>query len=234
MASWSSLRPPVIQRLREEGNCEIATSAPRGVGVRESSPDPLRDRDSGSGVTLSPSMLLVSIALPSVPVKPFCGAYGVSAEDCRIFNCGRCHREVVICRRCDRGHRYCPPCAPRARAEKQRAAGAVYQKTEAGRVNHKVRQECYRARQAEKETHHGDIGAALRGDCTVATLRGGQENPDEHRKEPPPPRSRPQRRCDFCGRPCRGAVRRGPVPRRPSLGRRGPRLPGWRPARRRC
>jgi hypothetical protein len=170
----------------------------------------------------------------SVPVKPFRGAYGVAEEDCRMFNCGRCHREVVICRRCDRGHRYCPPCAPRARAEKQRAAGTLYQKTEAGRLNHKVRQEGYRARQAEKVTHQGDIGAALRGDCTMATLPGGPERPDERRKEPPQPPPRPQRHCDFCGRPCGGAVRRGRVARRSSWARRGPRRPGCKPVRRRC
>jgi hypothetical protein len=168
------------------------------------------------------------------PCKAFRGAYGVTESDCRIFNCGRCQREVVICRRCDRGNRYCPPCAPLARAEKQRAAGAVYQKTEAGRVNHKVRQECYRARQAEKVTHHGDRGVGLTPKWAVATLRGGPESPDERRKEPPQPPPLPPRRCDFCGRPCGGAARRGPVPRRPSWGRRGPRLPGCRPLRRRC
>jgi len=35
-------------------------------------------------------------------------------------------------------------------------AGALYQKTEAGWLNHKVRQELYRIRVAEKVTHHGD------------------------------------------------------------------------------
>ena len=178
-------------------------------------------------------MLPWSIALRSVPVKPFRGRLRVIEEDCRIFNCGRCHREVVICRRCDRGNRYCPPCAPLARAEKRRAAGAVYQRTEAGRLNHKVRQECYRARQPEKVTHHGDRGVGLRPKWAVATLAGGPESPDECRKEPPQLPPLPQRRCDFCGRPCGGAARRGPVPRRPSSGRRGPRLPGCKPVRRR-
>jgi hypothetical protein len=53
---------------------------------------------------------------------------------------------VRICRHCDRGNRFCPRCAPLARAEKQRNAGKQYQKTENGRLNHKVRQEKYRDR----------------------------------------------------------------------------------------
>ena len=50
--SWhheSSVCPLAIQRLRNERDCEIAASALRGVGVQEGTPDPLRDRDSGSG-----------------------------------------------------------------------------------------------------------------------------------------------------------------------------------------
>ena len=153
----------------------------------------------------------------------------MTEPDCRIFACQRCHGEVVICRRCDRGNRYCPACAPRARAEKQRVAGALYQKTEAGRLNHKMRQEQYRARLAavEKVTHHGDLERGFGPHWTVATLGSGQESQDE-RREPSPERpalSPPAPRCcDFCGRRCRCAVRTAPVARPASLHRRGP---GW-------
>src|SRR2546426_5871150 len=131
-------------------------------------------------------------------VKPFRGRLRVTEQDCRIFNCERCHQEIAICRRCDRGNRYCPACAPLARGEKQRAAGAVYQKTEAGRLNHKVRQERYRGRLAEKVTHHGDLGMALGQDSAVATLQCGQESQDEREESPEPPdlSPRPQRCCD--------------------------------------
>ena len=177
---------------------------------------------------------LWSISLPPVPVKPFRGRYRVTQPDCRIFNCKRCHQEVVICRFCDHGNRYCQPCAPLARAENHCRSEARYQKTEAGRLNHKVRQECYRARLAEKVTDHGDLGAALRENSAVAALESGQDSQHEHPEEPPEPLSIPQRRCDFCGRPCGDVVRTGPVPRHLPLFRRGPRLPGHERVRRRC
>ena len=169
-----------------------------------------------------------SISLPLVPVKPFRGRLQVALPDCRIFNCERCHQQVVICRRCDRGNRYCKACAPLARAEYLARAGAEYQGTEAGRLNHKVRQERYRARLAEKVTQHGDLGAELRRDSSVAAFQGGNEDRNEHRQRPAEPTSGLEVRCDFCGRWCGGAVRSGPVPRHPGFCRRGPRLPVWR------
>jgi hypothetical protein len=164
-------------------------------------------------------------------VKPFRGRFGVSDHDCRIFNCERCHAEVVICRNCDRGNRYCEPCAPVARTEKQRRAGALYQKTEAGRLNHKVRQEQYRLRLAEKVTDHGDLATACGKDSAVADPGGGAEGHNEHQEEsgeePGTVESSPQseRRCHFCGRACGCAIRRGRIARPESLDRRNPRLP---------
>ena len=179
----------------------------------------------------------------------------MTEQDCRIFNCARCHQEVRICRNCDRGNRYCARCAPLARAESQRAAGALYQKTEAGRLNHKVRQERYRDRLTEKVTHHGDFAGRLRQHSAVATRPSGQESRDERRDESPelphvshlpelslpelplpnlplPDLSSPsQRCCDFCGRPCGCAVRAAPVARPAAIHRRGARLPVY-PARR--
>jgi hypothetical protein len=136
----------------------------------------------------------------------------------------------MVCRSCDRGNRYCPPCAPVARAEKQRRAGALYQKTEAGRLNHKVRQEQYRARLAENVTHHGDLATAFGKDSAVAAPEGGAESHDEDREEPTEEsrlHSSPQseRRCHFCGRVCGCVLRRERIRRPESLDRRGPRLP---------
>lgn len=211
---------------------------------------------SDSRLIPSQSMLPVEHLSSDRPCKALLWAFTVTPQDCRIFNCERCHQEVVICRRCDRGNRYCPPCAPLARAEKQRAAGKQYQQKEAGRLNHKVRQEHYRARLAkegeevachsdcgkealevepvlleykvEKVTHHGDLELSLERNSAVATLEGSHENYDECREEPPAPPWSLQRRCDFCGRPCLGAARTGPLPRRRHSFQRGPRLPVWR------
>jgi hypothetical protein len=55
----------------------------------------------------------------------------------RLFHCARCRRQVVICRRCDRGNIYCSRrCSQPARCESQRAAARRYQHTKAGRVKH--------------------------------------------------------------------------------------------------
>src|SRR6266571_1441380 len=94
-----------------------------------------------------------------------------------------------------------------------------------------------RSRQAEKVTHHGDLGMALGQDSAVATLECIQESQDERREESPEPPDvspPPQRCCDFCGRPCGCAVRTSSVGRPPSIDRRGPRLPGHAGRLRRC
>lgn len=137
---------------------------------------------------------------------------------------------MIICRHCDRGNRYCPSCARLARAEKQRAAGKKYQQTKAGRLNHKVRQERCRDRPQKNVTHHGDLGIGERRKSATVT-RGGSDIRNERRPEPPEPLSGAER-CDFCGRPCRGPGRTGPLPRHTRAYRRGPRLPRHEPGRR--
>jgi hypothetical protein len=156
----------------------------------------------------------------------------VTLPDCRIFHCERCHKLVRICRHCDRGNRFCRPCAPLARVEKQRAAGKRYQKTENGRLNHKVRQENYRDRLQKKVTHQGDLGIAGKQKSATATKQRGSEARYEH---PPCPSQSPSRpcHCDFCGCRCKYHERTGPLLRHPRANRRGPRLPCYE-ADRRC
>lgn len=84
----------------------------------------------------------------------------MTLRDCRIFECKRCKKEVVICTSCDHGNRYCRPCAPVARAEKQRAAGRKYQGTDPGKLKHKVRQERCRAKQDCIDTDQKSLAAA--------------------------------------------------------------------------
>jgi hypothetical protein len=70
----------------------------------------------------------------------------------RIFNCARCHRQVVICSCCDRGNIYCSQtCSTASRQESIRAAGVRYQKTYTGKLKHAERQRRYRCK---KVTHH--------------------------------------------------------------------------------
>jgi hypothetical protein len=70
----------------------------------------------------------------------------VAAAEARVFTCARCAVGVRICRHCDRGNIYCPRCAPVARRERVKRAGAQYQQRAPGRANHKRRQQEYLAR----------------------------------------------------------------------------------------
>ena len=73
----------------------------------------------------------------------------------RLFNCARCHSQVVICSHCDRGNIYCGPgCSQQARRESKRAAGRRYQRSRRGRFAHAERQHRYRTRR-HKVTHQG-------------------------------------------------------------------------------
>jgi hypothetical protein len=65
----------------------------------------------------------------------------------RLFFCLRCHTQVVICRRCDRGQRYCADgCATTARRISVQRARRRYQKTRIGRLSNAQRQQRFRDR----------------------------------------------------------------------------------------
>ena len=52
-----------------------------------------------------------------------------------------------VCRRCDRGQRYCSErCRGKARREQRRAANRRHQRSEEGRLDHRDRQRAYRRR----------------------------------------------------------------------------------------
>lgn len=65
----------------------------------------------------------------------------------RLFLCGLCRQQVLICRRCDRGQVYCGhDCALEVRRTRQREARRRYQAGERGRQMHAARSRQYRAR----------------------------------------------------------------------------------------
>lgn len=75
----------------------------------------------------------------------------------RLYHCARCHCQVILCRRCDRGHVYCAKgCAQQARRDSLRRAGSRYQATRRGRLNNALRQRRFRARR-RKVTHQGSV-----------------------------------------------------------------------------
>lgn len=70
----------------------------------------------------------------------------------RLYHCGRCQRQVIICNRCDRNHIYCGPvCSRAARQESSSRASQRYQQSPQGRRKHAERQRRYRARQENKK-----------------------------------------------------------------------------------
>ena len=79
-------------------------------------------------------------------------------DSCRLFQCLRCHKQVIICTQCDRGNRYCPDgCAEKSRADSLKRAAKKYQKSRPGKLNNALRQQRFRARQQKKVTHQGSI-----------------------------------------------------------------------------
>ena len=75
----------------------------------------------------------------------------------RLYLCARCHVQVVVCRRCDRGNRYCGRlCRGLARAEARRQAAQRYQRSWRGRLAHALRSRRWRQRQAAARRDNGD------------------------------------------------------------------------------
>jgi len=139
----------------------------------------------------------------------------------RLFTCSCCHRQVVLCRRCDHGNIYCSrPCSAGARQRSQRLAGARYQQSLRGRHKHADRQRRYRerrrvrepedGRRAQKVTHHPLTRSPRRP--VVTALPAGRGRTWPLGREPPAAVFR----CHRCGRFCGRAVYPGLRP-----GRRG-------------
>lgn len=125
----------------------------------------------------------------------------VDQATCRMFLCAHCRRQVLVCRRCDRGQVYCArTCADDIRHERQREARRRYQATLRGRAMHAERSRRYRARQ-QRVTDHGltkpDKEAALPRSDVVAVAGA----PSFNRWPPTPPI------CHFCRCPASAFVR---------------------------
>lgn len=69
------------------------------------------------------------------------------SESCRLFLCPRCRSQVILCRRCDRGHVYClNGCAVTARRESRHEAARRYGRSARGRAVNARRQHQFRQR----------------------------------------------------------------------------------------
>lgn len=152
------------------------------------------------------------------------------SESHRLFNCARCHRQVRICRRCDRGHRYCTDgCAQAARRDSVRRAGRTYQQSPAGRRRNGLRQARYRwqvwrqhARPSPfRVTHQGSPKVSPAAQLDLTTQAEGPATPtaatEEVHRHDPDAIARAEDCCHFCLAACGPFVRldflRRPWPR---------------------
>lgn len=139
----------------------------------------------------------------------------------RLFLCGRCRAQVLICSRCDRGQIYCAAaCAQAARQESQRQACRRYQQSRRGRFAHAERARRYRQcrRQKNNVTHQGS--PPLPSDGLLAANSMG-EAPQFMRIQTPHKPTMPANwrvldcwRCHVCGRCCAEYIRSGFLRRR--------------------
>lgn len=149
----------------------------------------------------------------------------------RVFACGRCQAEVVVCSACDRGQRYCGRwCSAQMRQACQRGYGSRYQRSPVGRWAHAGRQARYRQRQRQKEVTHqssqGPCGDAVLASEPAAQMQAAQmqaaqitapqEAPQEAAHATPDRECVPESaqaavparwRCHWCARTCDGIVR---------------------------
>jgi hypothetical protein len=147
---------------------------------------------------------------------------GTSEQSYRLYSCRRCARQVRICRFCDRGNQYCTAeCAQMRRRESLRRAGARYQSSFRGACRHAARQRVWRARRAQKVTHHGspEADVALIVMATAITISGNDA--DHCAAAAPSPADALERVgalrlqspacCCFCGRGLSRFARLGPL-----------------------
>jgi hypothetical protein len=75
-----------------------------------------------------------------------------------------------ICRRCDRGHRYCSDrCRQRTRRQQLRQANRKHQQSVEGRLDHRDHQQAYRQRQRQDRVTDQGI-APIRTSVTIPPL----------------------------------------------------------------
>lgn len=114
--------------------------------------------------------------------------------------CARCRAAFLICRRCDRGQRYCSsPCATVARRDARRRSNRRYQNTRRGRLLHARRQHHFRLRR-QKVTDQGSRSilrrAVLAPVLAASVLQAHKPSPASLY-------------CHYCGVRCSEYVRLG-------------------------
>ena len=144
--------------------------------------------------------------LPKVPM---------AEQSARLFLCARCRVQVVVCRQCDRGQRYCASaCAATTRRALQRQAARRYQHSRAGRFKHALRTRRWRARQvvlANIVTHQGshDPPSDAVLPATQTSALAAQPCTTTMSISTTTAIHRHAWRCHWCCAPCAALVRQG-------------------------
>jgi hypothetical protein len=187
--------PAKIVRRLDEADCRIVSLRISLAGAERSILSELTKSACGIGVHQS---------------IPAC----VDEVSCRMFLCGRCRSQVLVCRRCDRGQIYCiGTCAQEARRERQREARRRHQATARGRAMHADRNRRYRAR-VRCMTDHG----AVKAQRTAALVRLEVfAVPSEASSSI---RSSTRYRCHHCGHSASAFVRRSALRPRSHRGKK--------------
>ena len=111
----------------------------------------------------------------------------------RLYQCLLCHKQTVICSKCDHGQIYCGKiCSKIARCKSLKLAGVRYQATFNGKRHHAARQANYQKRQTEILTHHGSPPAHQH--VSISLLENKTKNIETRH-------SRSLSICCFCNKP---------------------------------
>ena len=118
----------------------------------------------------------------------------------RLYHCCRCHAQVIICTRCDRGQRYCSgQCRYLARTASGKRATQKYQSTRKGRFNNAARQRRFREQKKQKVTHQGSAIRPLHD-----LLKVPLTVPEKTQQLPLPGTTL---HCHYCGAVCQPILR---------------------------
>jgi hypothetical protein len=113
----------------------------------------------------------------------------------RLYQCLRCHAQVVICAKCDRGNRYCKNgCAKKTRRISVARAGKKYQQSRPGRFNNAKRQQRFRDLNKQKVTHQSSVLMSL-NDVLKGQVKG-------RKKVSVPAKHSADMVCHHCGEAC--------------------------------
>lgn len=96
------------------------------------------------------------------PIRPR-ERLGSKPEALRVRHCSRCEKLFFLCKKCDRGQRYCDAvCRTVGQQEMRRRAAARYRQTAEGKAGQRDRQRAFRARQEPNGvsvTHQGSANS---------------------------------------------------------------------------